>query len=66
MLFRSNLLRQGKLDQLESAMQSGAKVGMVAMDGALQSLLNRRFISGREAYERAISKDRFRQHAEET
>ncbi len=62
----SNLLRQGKLDQLESAMQSGAKVGMVAMDGALQSLLNRRFISGREAYERAISKDRFRQHAEET
>ncbi|MGD8976108.1 MAG: type IV pilus twitching motility protein PilT [Gammaproteobacteria bacterium] len=62
----SNLLRQGKLDQLESAMQAGAKVGMITMDSALQSLLDRRFITGREAYERAISKDRFRQHADES
>jgi twitching motility protein PilT len=61
----SNLLRQGKLDQLESAMQAGSKVGMITMDSALQSLLNRRFISGKEAYERAISKDRFRQRADE-
>jgi len=61
----ANQLRQGKLDQLESAMQAGAKVGMVTMDSALQSLLDRRFITGREAYERAMSKERFRQYAHE-
>jgi twitching motility protein PilT len=61
----SNLLRQGKLDQLESAMQSGAKVGMVSMDSALQELLDKRMIGGREAYEKAISKDRFRHYAGE-
>jgi len=61
----SNLLRQGKLDQLESAMQSGAKAGMVAMDSALQELLDKRLISGQEAYEKAIAKDRFRRHAGE-
>jgi twitching motility protein PilT len=62
----SNLLRQGKLDQLETAMQSGAAVGMRTMDSALQELLDRRFITGREAYEKATSKDRFRKHAEQT
>ena len=61
----SNLLRQGKLDQLESAMQAGGKTGMVTMDAALQELLDRRFISGREAYEKAISKDRFRVYADQ-
>jgi len=56
----SNLLRQGKLDQIESAMQAGAKAGMLTMDNALQDLVDRRFIAGREAYEKAISKDRFK------
>jgi twitching motility protein PilT len=60
----SNLLRQGKLDQLETAMQSGANVGMRTMDSALQELLDRRFITGREAYEKASSKDRFRKQVE--
>jgi twitching motility protein PilT len=61
----SNLLRQGKLDQIESAMQAGGKSGMVTMDAALQELLDRRFISGREAYEKAIAKDRFRVYADQ-
>jgi twitching motility protein PilT len=56
----ANLLRQGKLDQLESAMQSGASIGMRTMDSALQELLDRRFITPREAYEKSINKDRFR------
>jgi twitching motility protein PilT len=62
----ANLLRQGKLDQLETAMQSGAAVGMRTMDAALQELLDRRFITAREAYEKAISKERFRKRAEES
>ena len=61
----SNLLRLGKLDQLESAMQAGGRSGMLTMDHALQELLDRRFISGREAYERAIGKDRFRIYADQ-
>lgn len=62
----ANLLRQGKLDQLETAMQSGAGVGMRTMDSALQELLDRRFITAREAYERATSRERFRKLAEES
>jgi twitching motility protein PilT len=62
----SNLLRQGKLDQIESSMQAGAKAGMLTMDNALQDLLDTRFISGREAYEKAISKDRFKVYADQT
>jgi twitching motility protein PilT len=60
----ANLLRQGKLDQLETAMQSGAAVGMRTMDAALQELLDRRMISGREAYDKADSKERFKKAAE--
>jgi len=62
----SNLLRQGKLDQLETAMQSGAAVGMRTMDSALQELLDRRFITAREAYEKASAKDRFRKLMEQS
>jgi len=61
----ANLLRQGKLDQIESTIQSGAKAGMLTMDNALQDLLDRRFISGREAYEKAISKERFKIYADQ-
>jgi twitching motility protein PilT len=62
----SNLLRQGKLDQLETAMQAGANVGMRTMDSALQELYERRFITAREAYEKANNKDRFRKLAEQS
>jgi twitching motility protein PilT len=55
----SNLIRQGKLDQLETTMQSGAAHGMRTMDMAIQQLLDARAISGREAYRKAINKQRF-------
>jgi twitching motility protein PilT len=54
-----NLIRQGKLDQLETTMQSGAAHGMRTMDMAIQHLLDARAISGREAYRKAINKQRF-------
>ncbi len=38
----SNLIRQGKLDQLENSMQSGAQFGMRTMDTAIQMLLDQR------------------------
>jgi twitching motility protein PilT len=55
----SNLIRQGKLDQLENVMQSGAQFGMRTMDSAIQQLLDRRQITGREAYKKAINKLKF-------
>jgi twitching motility protein PilT len=57
----SNLIRQGKIDQLENAMQSGAAHGMRTMDMAIQQLLDSRAITGREAFRKAINKQRFEQ-----
>ena len=37
----ANLIRQGKLDQLENTMQSGAAHGMRTMDTAIQELLDK-------------------------
>jgi twitching motility protein PilT len=57
----SNLIRQGKLDQLENTMQSGAQFGMRTMDTAIQELLDKNLITGRSAYEKSINKQRFEQ-----
>jgi twitching motility protein PilT len=57
----SNLIRQGKLDQLENTMQSGAQFGMRTMDSAIQELLDKGLITGRAAYEKSINKQRFEQ-----
>jgi twitching motility protein PilT len=55
----SNLIRQGKLDQLENTMQAGAQFGMRTMDSAIEQLLRERQITGREAYKKAINKGKF-------
>ena len=55
----ANLIRQGKLDQLENAMQSGAAFGMRLMDSAIQELLDKGQISGKSAYLKAINKAKF-------
>ncbi len=56
----ANLIRQGKLDQLETAMQSGGASGMQTMDSALLDLVDRDMISGQEAYRQANNKTRFK------
>jgi len=55
----SNLIRQGKLDQLESAMQSGGQFGMRTMDSAIQLLLDAGAVTGAEAFRKAINKAKF-------
>jgi twitching motility protein PilT len=55
----SNLIRQGKLDQLENTMQSGGQFGMRPMDSAIQQLLDQRLITGKEAYKKGINKAKF-------
>ena len=55
----ANLIRQGKLDQLETAMQSGGNVGMQTMDSALMALVNGAVVTGKEAYQSASYKAKF-------
>jgi twitching motility protein PilT len=55
----ANLIRQGKLDQLENAMQAGGQFGMRTMDTAIQQLFEQRMITGHEAYKKAINKAKF-------
>jgi twitching motility protein PilT len=55
----ANLIRQGKMDQLENAMQSGGSLGMRTMDSAIQQLLDQRQITGKEAFKKAINKGKF-------
>jgi twitching motility protein PilT len=55
----SNLIRQGKMDQLENGMQTGSASGMRLMDAAIQTLLDQRQISGKEAFKKAINKAKF-------
>jgi twitching motility protein PilT len=55
----SNLIRQGKLDQLENTMQAGGAFGMRTMDSAIQQLLDTRQITGKEAYKKGINKAKF-------
>ncbi|MCK6370333.1 MAG: type IV pilus twitching motility protein PilT [Gammaproteobacteria bacterium] len=55
----ANLIRQGKLDQLENAMQGGRQSGMKTMDSSLRELLDKGIISGRSAFEAALDKKKF-------
>jgi twitching motility protein PilT len=58
----ANLIRQGKLDQLETAMQSGRKTGMCTMDKALATLFDSGTITGQSAYNFANEKQKFKEH----
>src|ERR1700722_11226349 len=60
----ANLIRQGKMDQLENGMQTGSASGMRLMDAAIQTLLDQRLISGHDAYKKSINKSRFEQYRE--
>jgi twitching motility protein PilT len=62
----ANLVRQGKLDQLETAMQSGGNVGMQTMDSALMSLVEQARIAGKDAYLQANDKSKFERFKNET
>lgn len=55
----ANLVRQGKLDQLENTMASSAGVGMCTMDGSLMKLYNKGTISADEAYMKSLDKKKF-------
>jgi twitching motility protein PilT len=57
----ANLIRQGKLEQLENVMQSSGAAGMCTMDGSLRKLYDSGVISGEEAYLQSFDKAKFEQ-----
>jgi twitching motility protein PilT len=60
----SNILRDGKTEQIATAIQSGSLQGMQSMDMALRRLMDAKVITGKEAYRKAINKREFDMYAE--
>jgi twitching motility protein PilT len=54
-----NLIRENKVAQMYSAIQTGQNVGMQTLDQNLQELLSRGVISNAEARKKAANKDNF-------
>ena len=54
-----NLIREGKTFQIPSQMQLGKKAGMQTLDDAINDLLQKKWISPEEAYDKAVDKTRF-------
>lgn len=57
----SNMIREGKTDQLLNAIQSGSSVGMQSLDHGLRTMVESELISGEEAYRKAVNKHDFEQ-----
>jgi twitching motility protein PilT len=60
----SNILRDGKTEQIATAIQSGSLQGMQSMDTALRRLMDAKLITGKDAYRKAINKREFDMFAE--
>jgi len=61
----SNLIREGKIDQIENVIQSGGMVGMQRMDTALMRLHDANLISAEEAYFKSRNKADFERLVED-
>lgn len=55
----ANLIREGKTHLLQNVIQTGKKLGMRTLDDAIEELLQRKVVAPEEAFERAVSKERF-------
>jgi twitching motility protein PilT len=60
----ANILRDGKTEQIATAIQSGSLQGMQSMDTALRRLLDSKQITGKDAYRKAINKKEFEMYGE--
>ena len=54
-----NLIRENKVAQMYSAIQTGAQIGMQTLDQCLINLVRRNVVSAAEARSRAANKDSF-------
>ena len=58
-----NLIREGKVHQIPSAMQTGQKVGMQTLDMALIDLVRRNVVTAEEAQSRTLTPNLFQSNA---
>jgi twitching motility protein PilT len=58
-----NIIREGKTEQLASAIQAGGLQGMQSLDNALRKMLDAKLITGQEAYLHAVAKSDFERFA---
>jgi Tfp pilus assembly pilus retraction ATPase PilT len=54
-----NLIRENKIAQMYSAIQTGRQIGMQTLDQNLQELVQRNIVSSAEARGKAANKDNF-------
>ncbi len=54
-----NLIRDSKTFQIPSVMQTGKRIGMQSLDDAILDLLNKKWISPEDAYDKCMDKNRF-------
>ena len=56
-----NLIRENKIFQINSVIETGKKFGMQSIDDAIMQLLQQKIISPEDAYNKAVNKAKFRQ-----
>ena len=56
-----NLIRENKIFQINSVIETGKKFGMQSIDDAIMQLLQQKVISPEDAYNKAVNKAKFRQ-----
>jgi twitching motility protein PilT len=59
-----NMIREGKTPQITSAIQTGAKEGMIDMDSSIRQLYEEKMITARAALDKAIDKSQFKDLAD--
>ena len=62
----SNILREGKSEQLKSSIQGGGSHGMQSMDNSLHDLINKQMIDPQTAFEAADDKSSFTKYLKNT
>jgi twitching motility protein PilT len=55
----ANLIRESKTFQIPSVIQTGKRYGMQSLDAAIEELLNKKWITAEDAYDKAINKAKF-------
>jgi twitching motility protein PilT len=59
-----NMIREGKTQQITSSIQTGIKAGMIDMDSSLRQLYEKKLVTARAAYDKAIDKESFKSFVE--
>jgi len=55
-----NMIREGKTSQITSSIQTGIRHGMIDMDSSLRQLHEKKLVTARAAYDKAIDKESFK------